>query len=339
MKRAGWAPVGEAGEAGEAGASGRRWAPTIARSVGGVWQDGGMATTNAPTHVIAHLSDTHFLKGRAKLYGTVDTDSTLARALVQLERSEIRPNALVFTGDLTDLGETDAYTRIRALVEPAAERMGAELVWVMGNHDVRSRMRVELLDQAGNDDPLDRVFDLDGLRLIALDTSVPGFHHGELSSAQLEWLRAELRTPCAHGTLIALHHPPIPTTLPLMPILELQEQELFADAIRGTDVRGILGGHLHYSTTSLFAGVPISVAAATCYTLDLSAGPGRLDGVGGAQSFNLVHVYPEQVVHSVVPVGDHAVINSFPTEVVRRIEALSPAAQRDAFSRHAPDAG
>ncbi|RFA08720.1 phosphodiesterase [Subtercola boreus] len=298
-----------------------------------------MAPTNAPTHVIAHLSDTHFLAGRAKLYGKVDTDSTLARALMQLERSGIRPDALVFTGDLTDLGEADAYTRIRALVEPAAERMGAELVWVMGNHDARGRLRVELLDQPGTEEPVDRVFDLGGLRLIALDTSVPGFHHGELTSGQLDWLRDELRTPAPHGTLVALHHPPIPTTLPLMPILELQEQELLADVIRGTDVRGILGGHLHYSTTSLFAGVPISVAAATCYTMDLSAGPDHLDGLGGGQSFNLVHVYPEQVVHSIVPVGDYEVINSFPTEVVRRIEALSPEGQRDAFSRHAPTAG
>ncbi|WP_253201959.1 metallophosphoesterase [Subtercola sp. PAMC28395] len=289
-----------------------------------------------PTHTIAHISDTHFLAGEARLYGAIDTDTTLARALERLEGSGISFDALVFTGDIADLGESDAYERVRALVEPAAHRMGAQLVWVMGNHDHRSRMRVELLDEPGSDSPVDRVFWLNGLRLIALDTSVPGFHHGELTREQLDWLAAELHTPAAAGTILALHHPPIPTTLPLMPILELQEQDQLADVIRGTDVISILGGHLHYSTHSLFAGVPISVAAATCYTMDLVSARQSLVGRDGGQSLNLVQVYPGQVVHSVVPLGISQVVNTFPAEFVDRIESLPAAAQREAFSRQAP---
>ncbi|MCU1477652.1 MAG: phosphodiesterase [Subtercola sp.] len=297
-------------------------------------------TSNAePTHVIAHISDTHFLEGEALLYGAVDTDATVKQILAQLEGSGIRFDALVFTGDIADLGESDAYGRIRSIVEPAAARLGAELIWVMGNHDERARLRTDLLDEAASNDPVDRVFDLNGLRLIALDTSVPGYHHGELTENQLQWLSAQLSVPAPHGTLLALHHPPIPTTLPLMPILELQNQHLFADVIRGTDVRGILGGHLHYSSTSLFAGVPISVAAATCYTLNLAAERGVLSGVAGGQSINLVHVYDEQVVHSVVPIGGFDVVSTSPPGYVARLAALSPERQRDAFSRKAPVAG
>ncbi|MEA9986276.1 phosphodiesterase [Subtercola sp. RTI3] len=298
-----------------------------------------MPENDTPTHVIAHLSDTHFVAASAKLYGRVDTDATLKRALSQLEGSGIRFDALVFTGDITDLGETDAYVRIREIVEPAAERMGAELVWVMGNHDSRARMRTDLLGEAVSSEPassapVDRVFWFGGLRLIALDTSVPGFHHGELTLQQLDWLAETLAVAAPEGTLIALHHPPIPTSLPLMPILELQDQPRFADVIRGTDVRGILGGHLHYATTSLFAGIPVSVGAATCYTMDITAHPGSLTGVGGGQSMNLVHVYENQVVHSVVPIGDFETVNNFPDELVAEIQALGPAEQREAFSRH-----
>ncbi len=65
-----------------------------------------------PTHTIAHLSDTHYLGGRRPLYGSVDTDRTLARALEQLERSGTNPSAIVITGDLADLGEPDAYERL-----------------------------------------------------------------------------------------------------------------------------------------------------------------------------------------------------------------------------------
>ena len=51
----------------------------------------------------------------------------------------MHPQALVFTGDLADIGEPDAYERLKALVEPvAASAMNAQLIWVMGNHDERT---------------------------------------------------------------------------------------------------------------------------------------------------------------------------------------------------------
>jgi 3',5'-cyclic AMP phosphodiesterase CpdA len=297
-----------------------------------------MAEYGDPKHLIVHISDTHFLAESKLLYGTVDTDATLVQALAQLESSGMHPEALVFTGDIADLGEEDAYRRIRGIVEPAAERLGARVIWVMGNHDDRARMRADLLDESPLTDPVVVSLRLGGLRLIALDTSVPGYHHGALSSEQLSWLENELATPAPEGTVIALHHPPIPTTVALMPILELQRQQELADVIRGTDVRAILGGHLHYSTTSMFAGVPVSVAAATCYTMDVAGPQARLTGVGGGQSFTLVHVYDDRVVHSIVPIGDFPVVSGFDEAFVARMAALTDDEKLQAFSRHAPGA-
>ena len=67
------------------------------------------------------------------------------------------------------------------------------------------------------------------------------------------------------------------------------------------NVRSILAGHLHYSTTATFAGIPVSVASASCYTQDLLTAGTR--GRDGAQAFNLVHCYPETVVHTVIPLA------------------------------------
>jgi 3',5'-cyclic AMP phosphodiesterase CpdA len=295
-----------------------------------------MSQYGEPRHTIIHISDTHFLADQRKLYGSVDTDATLAQAFRQLDASGIRPEAIVFTGDIADLGEDDAYRRIRSIVEPAAEALGARVLWVMGNHDDRALLRSELLDEAPLTDPVVTSIRLGGLRVIALDTSVPGFHHGELSADQLAWLRTELAEPAPEGTIVALHHPPVPTSIPLMPILELQRQHELAAAIEGTDVRAIIGGHLHYSTHSMFAGVPVSVAAATCYTMDVAGPRGELTGIGGGQSFTIVHVYDDRIVHSIVPIGDFPVVNSFAREFVDRVYALSEAEQRDAFSRQPP---
>lgn len=286
-----------------------------------------------PAHTIVHISDTHFLAGGAPLYGSVETEKNLRQALAQLERSDIRPEALVFTGDLADLGEPDAYQRLRAIVEPAAARLGAEVVWVMGNHDERLQYSSGLFDIEATEAPQDRVYDLGGLRIIALDTTVPGFHHGELTEGQLEWLADVLTVPAPHGTLIAVHHPPVPTPLLwAMEMLELEAQDRFAAVVAGTDVRGILGGHLHFSTHSTFAGVPVSVAAATCYTLALTEKDRLLSGVDSGQSFNIVHVYEDRVVHSIVPVGETTEITGFSAEHRASIEAMTPEQRRQMFS-------
>jgi Icc protein len=283
-------------------------------------------------HVIAHISDTHFLGGSKRLYGTLDTDATLARALEQLERSGMRPEAVVVTGDLADLGEPDAYERLRDLVEPVIERMGSQLIWVMGNHDEREPFSSVLLRAEPSLEPQDRVYDVNGLRIIALDSTVPGYHHGELTGAQLDWLRAELATPAPDGTILALHHPPLPSSVDIMAIIELYDQPKLADVIRGTDVRGILAGHYHCSSFGTFAGFPVSVAGATCYTIDVSADPGNLLGVDGSQSVNVVHVFDETVVHSIVPIGDAAQVAGFSGVVLDALAELSPEERREAFS-------
>lgn len=288
----------------------------------------------AASHVVAHISDTHFLGGGRPLYGTVPTDAHLLQALRQLEDSGVRPEAIVFTGDLADLGEPEAYTRLRALVEPVAERLGSTIVWVMGNHDERLQYSQHLFDvDGGTEDSQDRVHDIGGLRIVSFDTTVPGYHHGEVTDAQLAWLAEVLATPAPHGTLLAVHHPPIPTPLlEAMGMLELLDQGRLAEVIEGTDVRGILAGHLHYSTHSTFAGVPVSVAAATCYTLDLTAKDRLLSGVDFGQAFNLVHVYEDRIVHSIVPVGETVEITGFSSDNWAQIEAMTPEQRLELFS-------
>jgi 3',5'-cyclic AMP phosphodiesterase CpdA len=285
----------------------------------------------AAQHVVVHISDTHFLGAGKQLYGQVDTDGNLTRALEQLEQSGIRPEAIVFTGDLADLGEPEAYTRLRSIVEPAAARLGAHVIWVMGNHDERPQYSSLLFDVEATDAPQDRVYDINGLRIVAFDTTVPGYHHGEMTDAQLEWLADVLATPAEHGTLLALHHPPVPTPLLwAMEMLELRGQDRLEAVVRGTDVRGILGGHLHFSTHSTFAGVPVSVAAATCYTLALTAKDRLLSGINADQAMNIVHVYDDRLVHSVVPIGARTEITGFSTDFVEQIEQMTPE-QRTAF--------
>lgn len=285
-----------------------------------------------PDHVLLHLSDTHLIAGEELLYGAVDADARLQRLLERIEAAQITPSALVFTGDLVDAGEPAAYRRLRALVEPFAARLGCTVVWVMGNHDDRAAMRRHLLGEAASGDPMDRVFLVDGLRIVALDTSVPGHHYGEVTDEQLAWLAGVLEVPAPFGTVLAMHHPPLPTVADLAVAVELREQHRLGRVLAGTDVRAILAGHLHYSSFGEFAGIPVSVASSTCYTQDLAFEQAGTRGRDAAQTFSLVHVYPDTVMHSVVP------IDSGPTvgEAVTAQQARARLAQAGIVIPEAP---
>ena len=286
-----------------------------------------------------HLSDTHFVAGGAPLMGVVDPDGNLAQALRGLLASGLRPSAIVVTGDIADTGAADAYQRVRAMLEPVAAELGARLVWVMGNHDDRARFRAGLLDAEPTEAEVDAVHDLDGLRLIVLDSTVPGHHWGQVTPAQLEWLAGVLATPAPRGSILALHHPPLPIPVVLSQLIELREQSSLEAVLAGSDVRAIIAGHLHYSTWSSFAGIPVSAAAATCYTTDLLAPAPGLRGQNGGQAFNLIHVFPEQIVHSIVPLGDHPTTFQIPVtdEQLTMLARLSPEEQEAIALANDPD--
>ena len=157
----------------------------------------------APRLTIAHLSDVHLLREGVRQYGVLQPEDGLHLALARLRRLERRPDVLVFTGDLADRGDPDAYARLREVVEPAAAELGAQVVWTMGNHDERAPYARGLFD-TDDDGPQDRVHDVHGLRVIALDTSVPGYHHGALD-----------RRPARPGWPTS--SPPRPSTAPCWP--------------------------------------------------------------------------------------------------------------------------
>jgi 3',5'-cyclic AMP phosphodiesterase CpdA len=296
-----------------------------------------MVKSGNASHVIAHISDTHVLGSDRKLFSTVDVAQNLTRILDRLRAGDQRIDALVFTGDLADIAEVEAYQWLRGLVEPVAAELGAQIVWVMGNHDERNVYSRELFDDE-SDDVQDRVYNVGGLRIVSLDTSVPGYHHGAITDAQLEWLGAELATPADHGTVLAMHHPPLEAHNPLVRLIELEERSRLAAVIAGTDVRTILAGHLHYSSFGTFAAVPVSVASATCYSVDLGADKTLLlSEVDGAQSINLVHVYETNTVHSIVPVENFEQISAYPAALRIMAETMTEAEIKEMVSKKDSD--
>jgi Icc protein len=268
---------------------------------------------------LVHLSDTHVVPEGQLLYGKIDALANLRAALAMVEAASLQPTAIVITGDLTDTGEPDAYDRFRRVVEPAAERIGAPVVYVMGNHDERGAFRSSLLGAEATTEPVDHVVHAGDLRIIAMDSSIPGRIHGRLEPEQLDWLREELATPAPAGTVLAMHHPPLADERPIAEAMLLHGPERLAEVVAGSDVRAVLAGHTHSPGAGVLAGIPVWVAGAIAYTIDYTVVDHGGDGTSpGASSVGVLRgVYGS--TFSRVDLSDHgAVATSVPV-------ALTPA--------------
>src|SRR3954470_14170714 len=143
-----------------------------------------MTREPVPTHRLGHISDSHFTAS-GLLHGSVRPGETFAAALAALESSRVPIDALVHTGDIADAGEPAAYEAARAAVDAVLARTGWAVGWAAGNHDVRSAMARHLLGRPTFEEPLDQVVDVRGLRLVLLDTSIPGRVEGAVDEDRL----------------------------------------------------------------------------------------------------------------------------------------------------------
>ena len=285
----------------------------------------------APTHVIAHLSDMHLIAGTGLLQGHIDTVAKFRSALEKVEASGERLDAIVLSGDLTDSAQPEAYALLREMVEPVAERMGAALVMTGGNHDERRPLARELYGR-DTDEPQDTVTVVNGLRIIDVDSAVPGFHHGGFSDDQYDWLATQLAAPAEHGTILVTHHAPITYRSPVMQLLDFDDVERLRSALEGTDVRAILSGHLHVTSFGMLGGIPVFVAGGVSYVDDVGAPRDLLMGVDGPQSWNLVEVHADSVVSTVAPVEQHPTWPSLSEAVVEFMATVPEEDRRTVFS-------
>jgi Icc protein len=164
----------------------------------------------------------------------------------------------------------------------------------------------EVLGEPDRAGPILQVHRLPGVRVIVLDSTVVGAGHGVLTAAHLAELRAELGRTHPGGTVVVLHHAPLPPPSPLLTYFALERgsRAALAQAIRGTDVRMVLAGHHHLAGSGILGGVPVAVAPSTAIRTDPLASPGHERTVGSI-GFNVVRLYAGgDVAVSVIPVDD-----------------------------------
>lgn len=247
-------------------------------------------------HRILHLSDAHVTASG------FDEDGVPALAALDQILQDCRHltglDLIVVTGDIADDGSAEGCALVHERVGRFAAGHGVPHIYTTGNHDRRPGFTASLgtghFDARGADagrllpgldDERAAVSMAGGLRVITLDSLVPGSVHGVVSQAQLDALRELLRDPAPAGTILALHHPPVHTpTAPWMTEAGLHNRGELAAAVEGTDVTAILCGHFHLQLTGRLAGATVWATPGVVTRIDLTAPPHVVRAVNGASA-------------------------------------------------------
>ncbi len=223
--------------------------------------------------LIAHMTDFHLRPRGLACYRVSDTNTFAERALRSLRALRPTPDALIITGDLTDKDDPREYALARDLLS----RIEMPVFIIPGNHDSSAAMRRELKDFPGigdgSDGKIRYTADIGSVRLIALDSHLPGDPAGELGPEQLAWL-SDVLSDDRKPVLIALHHPPALTGIAHMDRMSLRDADALAEVIAPhAHVERLLCGHLHRPIIAGFAGKIMTLSPSIAHQVALDLTP------------------------------------------------------------------
>ncbi len=157
-----------------------------------------MAERDGRAFTIAHISDLH-------CGGPHFVPSLMERAISEI--NELAPNLVVCSGDLTTFGFKQEYMLAREYLD---QLDCDSLVVVPGNHDSRNVGYIHFEQLFG---PRSSVLELDGVTVVAVDSSEPDLDNGQIGRGRYTWIEEQFAAP-ARLRIFVLHHHllPVPGT-------------------------------------------------------------------------------------------------------------------------------
>lgn len=235
------------------------------------------------------MSDLHLVpEGTTSI--TLDTGARLERAVEAVLARHADADFCILAGDLADHGEAAAYERLKTIIA----RLPIPVHITLGNHDNRP----VFLDVFGADfaatqtGKIDKIIDAKGYRIILLDSAEPGRVDGVLEAVQIDWLRARLAEAMDRPVIVVLHHNANALHIH-SDTIRLLEPDAFIEALKThPDIRQIIAGHVHLTSTAMWRGLPFTTLAGGHYSVDFAvdqpqapmrhiSGPGQMAVVVG----------------------------------------------------------
>lgn len=210
--------------------------------------------------LIAHISDTHIAGWNKKAYGIAPTAENLAGCVDHINQLKPEPDLVLVTGDITYSGLLEETQRAASILS----QLRSPFYIIPGNHDDRSSLWSVFGGQACpamDQGFINYVIEGYALRLIGLDSTVPGEPGGEICNIRAAWLDEQLAEAKAQPTIIFMHHPAVKCG-----VLETDEDgfvgaDRFGDIVeRYSNIKSILCGHIHLQAYVNWRGTVVGTA-------------------------------------------------------------------------------
>jgi 3',5'-cyclic AMP phosphodiesterase CpdA len=219
--------------------------------------------------LIAQISDFHVSGGPGGHARNADAAAFLARAVEHVNGLDPRPDLVLATGDLCDPGVEEDYVVLRALLA----RLELPAFLIPGNHDDRALLRKAFPDHdylPGSGPFLHYVLDDYPLRLIGLDTVLPGDDGGLMCAERLAWFADRLAEAPQRPTFVFMHHPPVTTGLPFIDAINCDGGAAFGRIVAANrQIEAVVCGHVHRPIVLAWNGTMVVTAPSTCYQFPL----------------------------------------------------------------------
>lgn len=255
------------------------------------------------------LSDLHIVAEGALSHG-LNTAERLRAGVAAINARHGDADAVLIAGDLADLGERAAYERLQTILAD----LTVPVHLTIGNHDDRRTF----LDVFGSalasvTGYIDKAIDLGGHRIILLDTAIePGRHDGRLEPSQLEWLGDRLQEAQGRPVIVVGHHHANPLLTQVDRIILQNGRDFVATLSQHDDIRQVIAGHVHYTSTGLWHGLPFTTLAGGHYNVTIPlagdttpiqrlAGPAQLAVILSSADQTLIHFDNYIDDHGVLP--------------------------------------
>jgi Icc protein len=208
--------------------------------------------------MLAQLSDPHISVG--------DERAIVALRAAVAAVARRAPDAVLVSGDLADHGDPAEYALVRELLQPLTMPVHV----LAGNHDDVAALEAVF-------GPAEYAVRAGPLRLVGLDSTIPGADSGRVPVERLErHLEADRETP----TIVAMHHAPLPTGAPAMDALGVPGADVRALAellARHPQVKRIVCGHVHRTIVGGVGGVPVLTCPGANLQLELDFESHQID--------------------------------------------------------------
>ncbi len=224
-----------------------------------------------PTRLV-QFTDCHLSGNPDALLRGIATLPSLRATVAAAMRTRGGWDATLLTGDLVQ-DDPAGYAHIRDVFGDFEH----PVCCIPGNHDIPVALRRELAV------PPFRVgghVHLEDWLVVMLDSCVPGFANGALSTAELERLEKLLHGRSREHVLVCLHHHPVRMGSRWLDQVGLENASVFWDVLGAhRSVRGVVWGHVHQAFDGQRGSVQLMGTPSTCAQFKPNVDGFAIDGL------------------------------------------------------------